>query len=167
MQTVLHVGCGKEPLPTWLGDFREVRLDIDPDCTPDIVAPMTDMGEIGPFDALYCCHALEHLYPHEVPMALGEFLRVLRAGGTLMVVVPDLEGIQPTEDVLYESPAGPICGLDMIYGKAALIAGNPHMAHHSGFVGSTLEGALLAAGFDKAKASRPGGYNLLAVGVKA
>lgn len=164
--SLLHVGCGGEILPGWLGDMGEVRLDIDAGCEPDILAPMTDMGEIGPFDMIYCCHALEHLYPHQVPVALREFARVLRDGGTAVVIVPNLEGVKPSEDVLYESPAGPICGLDMYYGKASLIEESPYMAHHCGFVAQTLADALRGAGFKKVAARRLADFNLLALGVK-
>src|SRR6185295_16545775 len=147
MPTLLHAGCGTTPRPAWADGFEEVRLDIDARCNPDIRASIVDMGEIGPFEALYSSHCLEHLYPHQVPVALGEFFRVLKPGGKALIIVPDLEDVRPTEDALYLSEAGPICGLDMIYGKASLIAENPFMAHHSGFTADTLRGAMEAAGF--------------------
>lgn len=146
MPSVLHVGCGHTPLPAWFAHFDEVRLDIDPSCNPDIVAGMTDMGQIGPFDALYCSNALEHLYPHEVPIALSEFRRVLKPGGAMVLFVPDLEGVSATDDVLYESPCGPITGLDMIYGKISYLQDAPYMAHHTGFVKETFARTLSAAG---------------------
>jgi SAM-dependent methyltransferase len=83
---------------------------------PDIVASMDDMGDIGLYDAIYCSHALEHLFPWQTPLALSEFLRVLKPGGIAMIFVPDLEDVKPTNDILYESAGGPIAGLDMIYG---------------------------------------------------
>ena len=85
---VLHVGCGSEPLPAWLGEVTETRLDIEPACNPDIVATMTDLGAIGPFDMVYSSHCLEHLMPYEVPVALSEFRRVLAPGGVVMINVP-------------------------------------------------------------------------------
>lgn len=122
-------------------------MDIDPTVSPDIVAPLTDMGDAGPFDVAYCCHALEHLAPHEIDRALQEFRRVLEPGGYLIVTVPDLDGILPTDDVIYDSPAGPITGLDMYYGKASMVADNPFMAHRFGFVRKTLEQFLTRAEF--------------------
>lgn len=122
-------------------------MDIDPAVSPDIVAPLTDMGDAGPFDIAYCSHALEHLASHEIDRALQEFYRVLVQDGFLIAVVPDLEGIAPTDEVVYESPAGPITGLDMYYGKASMVAGNPFMAHKYGFVRATLEQSLQRAGF--------------------
>ena len=147
MPIVLHVGCGRDPLPAWLTDYDEVRFDIDPGVEPHIVGSMLDMGDIGGFDVVFSSHALEHVYPHEVPVALGEFRRVLKPGGIVAIMVPNLDGVKPTEDVLYDSPAGPVCGLDMFYGMSRLIKDAPYMAHHSGFVPDTLAKAMTAAGF--------------------
>lgn len=162
--TILHVGSGHAALPAWCDGLAEVRLDIDPNCKPDIVADMLDLGEIGPFDVLYCSHALEHLYPHDVPTALAEFRRVLNPGGALIVFVPDLEGVSATDEVVYESPCGPITGLDMIYGKASYLADAPYMAHHTGFVSSTLAKTLDAAGFHGVTVLRIPEFNLMGSG---
>jgi hypothetical protein len=72
-----------------------------------------------------------------------------------------LEDVAPTTDAL---PGG-LCGLHLFYGDARLIPEHPHMAHHCGFVASTLRDALEAAGFE-CQTSRVSGYNLLGVGVK-
>jgi SAM-dependent methyltransferase len=162
---VLHAGCGGDPLPNYgFGDCEEVRLDIDANMNPDIVASITDMGDIGTFGAVYCSHALEHLYPHDVPKALAEFKRVLNPGGYVLLFVPDLEDARPTTDVLYESPAGPITGLDLFYGHAGLVAAMPYMAHHCGFTADTLLRVFVEAGFDQVVTQRiPYCCNLMAV----
>jgi protein O-GlcNAc transferase len=161
-RTLLAVGSGKSPLPEWETRYTIVRLDIDPRMEPDIVASMTDMGPIGPYDALLCSHALEHLYPHEVPRALAEFYRVLKPGGLAIVLVPDLEGVAPTEERL---PGTELNGLHLFYGDASMIEEFPHMAHHCGFVAHTLAEVMTAAGF-RVKTDRASHYNLVAVGVK-
>ena len=166
MLSVLHVGCGSQPLPAWLAGNVETRLDIDPDCQPDIVASMTDLGEIGPFDMVYSCHSLEHLMPHDVGIALGEFHRVLRPGGIAVVFVPDLEDVKPTTDVLYVSEAGPISGLDMYYGLHTVTEAQPYMAHHCGFVRETLGDALKAAGFASISVERLDVFNLMGAAQK-
>lgn len=165
--SLLHVGCGGEPLPEWAqGQFDEVRLDIDERCAPDVVASMTDMGGIGPFNAIYSSHSLEHLYPHEVQQALGEFRRVLTDKGYAVIVVPDLEDVSATDTVLYESPAGPVTGLDLIYGMRSLIERQPHMAHHTGFTSATLRAVLVDAGFSHVTVTRKPEHNLLAIAVR-
>lgn len=163
---LLHVGCGGDPRPEWAKDYEETRLDIDPGAKPDVVADMADMGEIGEYDAVYCSHALEHLYPHDVAAALLEFRRVLKPGGFAMVLVPDLQDVQATEDVILEAPCGPISGLDMIYGKRDALKDRPYMAHRTGFVRDTLETVLAKAGFSKVEARRLSNYNLIGVAVK-
>lgn len=69
------------------GGWRELRLDIEPATHPDIVADMTDMTPLASasVDAIFSCHNLEHLAPHEVPLALAEFHRVLRDDGFAII----------------------------------------------------------------------------------
>ena len=161
MYTFLHVGCGSKrkdgttrgfAQPQW----RELRLDIDRAAQPDVVASMTDMREVGDasVDALFSSHNLEHLYPHEVPQALAEFRRVLKPGGYAVITCPDLQSVcervaadQLTEPA-YESPAGPIAAIDILYGhRDSIAAGKTFMAHRSGFTQRVLTGSLQAAGF--------------------
>lgn len=123
------------------------------------------MGEVGAFDAVYCSHMLEHLYPHEVVKALREFRRVLAASkGYAIIFVPDLEGVTISDGILYQSPSGPVRAIDMFYGGLGLIQGHPYMAHHIGFTSETLEAVILTAGFAKATMNRlRDSYNLMAV----
>ena len=162
---ILHAGCGRAPLPEWL-DGQETRLDISPDCNPDVLASMADIGEIGPFNTVYTSHSLEHLSPSDVPRALAGFYRVLEPGGALVIIVPDIEDARPTEDVLFVTSAGPITGLDLIYGHRASLDSMPYMAHRSGFTADLLQGALEAAGFETIKTRRMSNYNLMAVARK-
>jgi predicted SAM-dependent methyltransferase len=41
-------------------------------------------------DHILCSHFLEHVYPIEADVILGDFNRVLKKGGTLHIIVPDL-----------------------------------------------------------------------------
>ena len=161
VRIVLHVGCGpanpRNLHERFRGpDWKEVRLDIDPGVRPDIVASLTDMHGVAreSVDAVWSSHNLEHLYAHEVPLALGEFLRVLKAGGIALITMPDLQQIAEfvvanrLEETMYESPAGPISARDCLFGLGAAIAsGNTHMAHRTGFTAKSLERHLKEAGF--------------------
>lgn len=164
---LLHAGCGGSALPEFMGRYEETRLDIDANMKPDIVASITDLGEIGEFDAVFCSHCVEHLYPTDVRTALTEFHRVTKPGGYTMVIVPDLEGVQATEDVLFECAVGPLTGLDLIYGCRWDAHRSEYMAHHSGFVSQTLEAAMKDAGFSSVTMKRLPEYNLMAVGIKS
>jgi SAM-dependent methyltransferase len=173
-RTVLVAGSGAESLPEWEAQgYTVIRLDIAPHTKPDILASMTDIGDISPIvaggevDVVFCCHALEHLYPHEVQHALSEFKRVLKPGGVVVILVPDLEDVKPTEEILDYPEAGPISGLHLFYGDASQIPQFPFMAHHCGFVKETLKRALDIAGFAVTKAERMTHYNLAGMGVKA
>lgn len=169
MKEILHVGSGSEHLPSQFGACKEIRLDIDPNVNPDIVANMAELPDgLGPFDAVYSCHSLEHLYPFDIDPCLSGFHRVLKAGGVVIVLVPDLEDIQPTDEVAYMAPCGPVTGHDMYYGYGPALALCPHMAHHTGFTQKTLRAALERNGFVDVQVAR--GPNdcvgLYAIGVR-
>jgi predicted SAM-dependent methyltransferase len=131
-------------------------MDIDPAARPDILGLMTDMSAIPDeaYDAVYSSHSIEHLYPHEVPVALAEFRRVLKPTGFSLITCPDLQSVcalvaqGDLETTAYVSPAGPIAPIDIIYGhRAAMAAGNLFMAHRTGFTAKTLAESLKQAGF--------------------
>jgi predicted SAM-dependent methyltransferase len=183
MKTFLHVGCGgKRKDQTTRGfntpQWRELRLDIDAAVQPDIVGTMLDMAALADasVDALFSSHNIEHLYPHEVPLALKEFLRVLKPEGFAVLTCPDLQSACAliAEDRLtepaYSSPAGPIAPLDILYGhRASLAQGNLYMAHRCGFTQKVLMATLQAAGFAAVAGARRAHpfYDLWAVASKS
>lgn len=167
LKEILHVGCSRASLPGYFPyEFREIRLDIDPEVQPDIVADMSELPDIGPFDVVYSSHCLEHLFPHKVGPCLQGFKRVLKPGGVAIIFVPDLGGLEPTEDILYESGAGTVRAADLFYGFRQFIEANPFMAHRTGFVQATLRSALENAGFSKVTVKRFEAHNLFGVAVK-
>jgi SAM-dependent methyltransferase len=160
MKTFLHVGCGPQYKSEIKGfdneNWKEIRFDIDEKVNPDIVGTLLDMSavETGSVDAIYSSHNIEHVFPHEVPIVLREFHRVLKDDGMVVLVCPDLQSVceavvddkllQP----LYESPAGPISPIDILYGhRPAIARGNEYMAHKGGFTYSVLNDAFIEAGF--------------------
>ncbi|WPL15041.1 putative O-linked N-acetylglucosamine transferase, SPINDLY family [Thiorhodovibrio litoralis] len=181
-QTFLHIGCGpKRKDQTTAGfntdDWTEIRFDIDPAVQPDIQGSMTDMAavESESMDALFSSHNIEHLYPHEVPVALAEFHRILKPEGFAVITCPDIQSVCAlvAEDKLtepaYQSPAGPIAPLDILYGhRPSLAQGNLYMAHKCGFTERVLIGTLQAAGFASIASRRRGApfFDLWAVASK-
>lgn len=168
-KTILHVGPGhrrngaKLPAVFQAPEWRELRLDIDPANEPDIVGSMLNMAAVADanVDAIYSSHNIEHVYAHEVAVVLNEFLRVLKPGGFLVVTCPDLQAVcalvaeDKLTDAAYQSPAGPIAPLDILYGHgAALAAGHHYMAHKCGFTLKTLTSVLQAAGFQSIAGKR-------------
>jgi len=180
-QRFLHVGCGGQrqagTLPIFNnGQWSEIRQDIDPGVQPDILGSMTDLGALADaaVDAVYSSHNIEHLYPHEVPLALREFWRVLKPTGFVIITCPDLQSVcaQVAANRLLEpaylSSAGPIAPLDILYGlRSALAQGHSGMAHRTGFTRDSLRAALQTAGFATvAVIARPDQFALWAVACK-
>ena len=164
----LHVGCGpKTKASTTRGfnsdDWEEIRFDIDENVKPDIIGTMTNMSSVesGSVDAIYSSHNIEHLYPHEVDIALQEFYRVLKDDGFVMLTCPDLQSVCKlvAEDKLtepaYTSMAGPIAPIDMLYGfRPSMANGNLYMSHRSGFTLRTLTGTFEHYGFESVAGAR-------------
>jgi predicted SAM-dependent methyltransferase len=178
---LLHVGCGllnkSCTTPFFQSEeWQEVRFDIDPSVNPDIQGTLTDMSAVatGSMDAVFSSHNIEHLYAHEVPVALKEILRVLKDDGIFVVTCPDMVSVCKlvAEDKLtepaYISQKGPIAPIDILYGhRDAMEKGNLFMAHRCGFTQKVLMNSLGAAGFRTVvAASRPEFFDLWAVACK-
>ena len=161
MKKVLNVGGNSKeiPLPPEYAEFEHLLLDIDPRGLPDIVCDARELItlEAEQFEAVYCSHNLEHYYRHDVNRVLTGFLHVLKEGGFVHLRVPDMEEVMrmsveqklDIDDTLYQSPAGPIMVLDVMYGYGVEIeqSGQDFYAHKTGFTKKSLEAALLKAGF--------------------
>jgi len=160
VKKLLHIGCGPKTILQIKGfdssNWQEIRFDIDPSVKPDVIGTLTDMSalESESVDAVFSSHNIEHLYPHEVPLALKEIFRVLKPSGFLLLTCPDIQSVsemvakdQLTEP-LYNSAAGPISAIDILYGHRGFIAqGNHFMAHRCGFTFKVLTGSIIAEGF--------------------
>ena len=184
MPTLLHIGCGPKRKPQTTRGFntdqwQEIRLDIDPSVEPDVTGTMTDMSAVASesVDAIFSSHNIEHLYPHEVSVALKEFLRVLKPEGFAVITCPDLQSVcalvaeDKLTDAAYTSPAGPIAPLDILYGHRPQMAqGNLFMAHRCGFTQKVLDGTLRSCGFKMVASmarGRPPFFDLWALASKS
>jgi ubiquinone/menaquinone biosynthesis C-methylase UbiE len=163
LRKVLNVGGNSKdiPIPDFYDEFEHLLLDIDPTGSPDIVCDARELQslEANQFDAVYCSHNLEHYYRHDVPKVLAGFLHVLKEGGFAQIIVPDIAEVMRVtleknldiDDVLYQSPAGPIMVLDVLYGYTVEIerSGNDFFAHKTGFTQKSLSEALDRSGFSE------------------
>ncbi len=86
---LVNLGCGHRFHPRWLN--IDIQKSGDEVVVHDVRRgiPLPDASA----DAVYQSHLLEHLSRCESEFVLRECLRVLRPGGVVRVVVPDLEGI--------------------------------------------------------------------------
>jgi hypothetical protein len=150
-RVVVNVGCGPpnaSDLPAYFDGWHQLRVDVDRAMHPDIVADLTDLSPIpdASAHAIWASHCVEHLYEHQVPLALKEFRRVLRDDGFVCIIVPDLQSVASylvadrLHETLYESDAGPITPHDIVFGFGAAIAdGRTFMAHRCGFTPAMLQ----------------------------
>lgn len=177
---LLHVGCGPWR-PNALPDifdpepWVELRLDIDPQVKPDIIGSITDLSSIEDncVDAIYSSHNLEHIYDCEIPGALAEFKRVLKPGGFVLLVVPDLQIAAEfiakgdlESPAVYTSPAGDIPPLLMFYGMRTFRSDmSPYMDHKTGFTAKTMQDKLNKAGFANVQVFRKD-FNVIGYGQK-
>jgi predicted SAM-dependent methyltransferase len=72
----------------WIQAYRRERQDnifLVHDCRRPLPFPK------GSVDHILCSHFLEHLYPDEASTLLRDFYAKLRAGGTVDIIVSDLE----------------------------------------------------------------------------
>ncbi len=89
MPDYLNLGCGRRRHPA----FTNVDFDSD-----DPAVMVCDLRKGIPFPdnhfgAVYHSHVLEHFSKSDAPKFLSECFRVMKPGGVLRVVVPDLERI--------------------------------------------------------------------------
>lgn len=85
----VNVGCGPHYVDGWL-NLDVVRLE---DVQPDLVLESAEAPlpfEDDSVDMLYAGHVLEHIPWVDVPRAITEWVRVLKPGGRLGIVGPDV-----------------------------------------------------------------------------
>ncbi len=179
VRKLLHVGCNyadplKLPSIFRTVHWKEVRFDIDPNVEPDIIGSVTNMDKVAvdSFDAVFSSHTFEHLYTHEVPIALRECLRVLVPAGCLVLRVPNLARAaeimlkKGLYSVAYRAKSGPVRPIDIIFGNTGTIRhGNHFFAHRTGFTPKALEVLMKSAGFHKVQIDL-GKFDIYGVGWK-
>ena len=178
MKIFLHAGCGDQSQSDVIGfdndNWKEIRFDIDERVNPDIVGTLTDMKSVvtGSVDAVYSSHNIEHIFPHEVPIALSEFYRVLKEDGIVVITCPDLQSVGEAiaqdrlMETLYEGVNVPVTAFDILYGhRETTLDGDIYAIHRGGFTYSTLDKAFKEAGF-KARFGGRSEYNLYLVAFK-
>lgn len=106
--------------------YDEIRVDIVPDVKCDIVCDIRKLDfDDNSVDGIYTSHVLEHFDCRETQPLLTEWCRVLKPGGVMYHIVPRIDSPKLIEalqqgdphKVLYDSPAGPVSALHILYGQ--------------------------------------------------
>ena len=167
MKTFLNVGCGPVYTDNFFhrikiqgfdnDDWKEIRFDIDENVNPDIIGTLTDMKLVktGSVDAVHSAYNIDHIYSHEVPVALKEFHRVLNDDGIVFIRCPDIQTVCEAVvqdkflEPFYETPEGDkLYPIDILFGNRHEIAsGNEYMTKKCGFTYSVLDRMFSEAGF--------------------
>jgi len=84
---LLNIGCGAVAHPDWVNLDMVPRHPLAVACDLRCGLPLASNAA----DACYSSHVLEHLTRAEADPFIEEQFRVLRPGGVIRVVVPDLE----------------------------------------------------------------------------
>jgi len=82
----LHLGCGTKYLPGFLNIDGNLfnKIDLWLDVRNGLPFPSNTV------DSIYSTHMFEHFYPDELQLLLRECLRVLKPGGGIRLIVPNL-----------------------------------------------------------------------------
>lgn len=99
----------------WIESYRKMRREhifVVHDCRRPLPFPR------GSVDHILCSHFLEHLYPDEASGVLRDFHSRLRPGGTVDVIVPDLEVL--AESYLKLASKGVVDATDKFFSATVL-----------------------------------------------
>jgi hypothetical protein len=160
-KSVLNVGGSDKsiPIPGHFDGWRHDMLDIDSRRKPDLVCDARELSKLpgGIYDAVYCSHNLEHYYRHDGLNVIRGFHHMLNETGFAEIRVPDIAKVMKIlreealelDDILYESPAGPVSAHDVVYGLQTEIqdSGQDFFAHKTGFTPKSLGKILTDGGF--------------------
>ena len=147
---VLNIGCGKTKLESQSGhftDWKEIRVDAFENDSAHLITSIVDLNKVPneSVDAIWASHVVEHNYWHDLPKVFNNMLRVLKEDGFGIIRVPDLGSIaerieEGLLDTVYDSSAGPVSVIDMIYGHRGFVESwGDGMCHKTGFTKKSME----------------------------
>lgn len=153
----LDVGAGG--MDVAFPGYKMVTVDIREDVNPDYRCDIRHLPfDNNSFDLVYNSHVLEHFGRWECKDLLKEWLRVLKPGGTLKTIVPNIDwALQAFEEKKALKPEFKHHVYNVLYGGQT----NDYDYHKNGWNEETLNLTLRELGLVNIKFEKKG-YNLYA-----
>jgi len=176
----INLGCGQSPTPGWANFDNSLTVKLAKTPVSFLLPGRDDyvrcvrehairpgnatkipVGD-GVADVLYTSHMLEHLDRREVPAFLAEARRVLKPGGILRIVVPDIRAA--VDEYIASGDADHFVDhMHMVYPKPSNTLGKLKFAFLTGFRehqwmydAKSLAKLLAQAGFENPRHLKPG-----------
>ena len=164
-KVILDLGCGSFTVEALQKEGKVIRVDARKEVGPDYCCDLRQLPFDNNFaDIVYSSHVLEHFTRLECPEILEEFLRVLKPGGELRIVVPNIawaiKEIEKDPDWFNGDQEKHI--LNVLYGAQT----NPLDRHFNGFTPARIESIFAKFHLRNIKVTVDKGYNIFAVGTK-
>ena len=133
----LIADIGSGPASPYFSEGIPVRFDIREEVKPDVVCDVRNIPEPdGKYDIVYSSDTLEHFSHRGMMKILMEWLRILKVGGELRLIVPNVEWA--AEQIIKEKGKIPEYALWVLYGQQSY----PKDFHACGFTKETLQDFL-------------------------
>lgn len=164
-KVILDLGCGTFSPEALSEEGQVIRIDARKEVNPDYCCDIRQLPFESNFaDIVYSSHVLEHFTRADCSDILEEFLRVLKPGGELRIVVPNLGwAIKEIEkDPEWFNSVNQNHILNVIYGAQT----NPLDRHFNGFTPGRIEAIFLNLNLKNIKVTTDEGYNIFSVGTK-
>lgn len=141
----LNIGCGQAHVKGY------VNCDVQAGKrTPDLICDARSIPlDDGVASEVMALHLIEHFYRWEAPAALGEWRRLLKPGGLLVLELPNLEAA--CRNLLAGTPDSQ--SMWPLYGDPSQC--DPYMCHRWGYTPKTLAELLTECGFTDIKIKQP------------
>src|SRR5438270_12958162 len=97
MKKVLNIGGGDKSvtIPAHFDGWQQDVLDIDPRVKPEICMDARELATraVGEYDAVYCCHNLEHYYRHDAVRVIRGMRHVVKSDRFVEIVVSGMDWV--------------------------------------------------------------------------
>lgn len=156
-------------------EWEEVRMDPDASLKPRYTGWLHDLAQVPDksMDGIWCKHGLQRLFHHEIPNVIAQFQRILRADGTILLAVTDLQALageiaeNRLESTLITTAEGKKAApIDLLFGHRELLQKSGEEGlFRCAFTATTLANKLSRGGFRGIQVRREG-LTLWAAGYK-